>query len=72
MNRKNEVSDNFIEISFQVGTATVHNLSSLDKIGKNFSSLSVLRITDQNSKNFLWIVNFRSLTLHSNDKAFDP
>ena len=29
MNGKNEVPDNFIEISFQVGTATVHNLSSL-------------------------------------------
>ena len=52
MNRKNEVSDNFIEISFQVNTAMVQNLSSLDKNWKNFSSLSVLQITDQNSKTF--------------------
>ena len=72
MNRKNEVSDNFIEISFQVGTATAHNLSSLDKIGKTFLPYQCCELQIKTQKNFLWIVNFRSLTLHSNDKAFDP
>ena len=70
MNRKNEVSDNFIEISFQVGTATVNNSSSLDKIGK-LLFLIIASNYRSKLKNFLWIVNFRSLTLQLNDKAFD-
>ena len=70
MNRKNELSDNFIEISFQVGTATVNNSSSLDKIGKLFFLIIASNYRSK-LKNFLWIVNFRSLTLQLNDKAFD-
>ena len=53
MNRKNEVSDNFIEISFQVGTATVHNLTSLDKIGKLFSLISASNYRSKLKKLFM-------------------
>ena len=52
MNRKNEVSDNFIEISFQVGTATVHNLSSLDKIGKTFLPYQCFELQIKTQKTF--------------------
>ena len=53
MNRKNEVSDNFIEISFQVGTATLHNLSSLDKIGKTFLLISASNYRSKRKKLFI-------------------
>ena len=52
MNRKNEVSDNFIEISFQVGTATVHNLSSVDKIGKTFLPYQCFKLQIKTQKTF--------------------
>ena len=52
MNRKNEVPDNFIEISFQVGAAAIHNLSSLDKIGKTFLPYQCFELQIKTQKTF--------------------